>query len=76
MEQIANLLKGAATRQLIDEDRHPLAEYAEAGERPPRAWASRGWKVYLDCSELAIDEAIAYVERIPKEGKRPQDGLL
>ena len=72
VEQIANLLKGAATRQMIDEGRHPLAAFAEDGKGPPRMWAEHQWKVYLD-SEEAIDEAIAYVNDNPlKEGKPAQ----
>ena len=71
-EQIANLLKGASTSRIIEEDRHPLAQYAEAGKRPPRMWASRLWMVYLD-SEVAIENAVRYVEENPeKEGKAKQ----
>jgi REP element-mobilizing transposase RayT len=73
IEQIANLLQGAATSRMMEEGRHPLAEYAEPGKRPPRMWASREWKVYLD-SEEAIEEAIQYVVDNPeKEGKPRQD---
>ncbi len=72
VEQIANLLKGAATRQLNEDHRHPLAAYAKPGKRPPCMWASRQWKVYLDHEE-AIENAIAYVIDNPiKEGKQPQ----
>lgn len=72
VEQIANLLKGAATRQIIDANLHPLAAFAEPGGRPPRMWSEHQWKVYLD-SEEAIENAIAYVNDNPvKEGKRPQ----
>lgn len=68
VEQIANLLKGAATRRIIEEGLHPLAKHAEEGERPPRMWAEHLWKVYLDSGE-AIEQAIAYVEANPeKEG--------
>jgi len=72
VERIANLLKGAATRQIIEEARHPLAPFAEQGKRPPRMWAKHQWKVYLD-SEEAIDGAIAYVKDNPvREGKPAQ----
>ena len=72
VEQIANLLKGRSTRSLIEEDLHPLAEYAPAGARPPRMWAEHQWKVYLD-SEEAIEDAIRYVDDNPaKEGKPAQ----
>ena len=72
VEQIANLLKGSATSRIIKEDRHPLAKYVAVGERPPRMWAAREWKVFLD-AEQAIEDAIRYVEDNPgKEGKPKQ----
>lgn len=72
VEQMANLLKGAATRQIIEVRRHPLHSNAIPGKRPPQMWSSHVWKVYLD-SENAIEEAIAYVQNNPlKEGKPKQ----
>lgn len=72
VEQIANLLKGAATKQILDDNLHPLQSFAGGSNRPPRMWSSREWKVYLD-SEEAIENAIRYVEENPtKEGKPPQ----
>ena len=72
IEQTANLLKGNATRFILKDNRHPLAAFAMPGKRPPRMWAERQWKVFLD-SEQAIDNAIAYVNDNPiQEGKPPQ----
>lgn len=72
VEQMANLLKGAATTQLINDGNHPLQEFAAEGRRPPRMWAAHEWKQYLDCEE-SIDEAIRYVEEnAEKEGKPRQ----
>jgi len=72
-ERIANLLKGAATRQILEEGCHPLAKFAEEGERPPGIWAAHQWKVYLD-TETAIEQAIAYVNDNPvKDGKPAQN---
>ena len=72
VEQMANLLRGAATRQLSAESLHPLAEFAEPDQRPPRLWAAHPWKFFLDSDE-AITDAIAYVENNPvAEGKPPQ----
>ena len=72
VEQIVNLLKGAATTQVVEEGLHPLAAYAMPGERPPRMWARGEWKVYLD-SEQAIENAVEYVEANPlREGKAKQ----
>ena len=73
VEQMINLLKGASTRRIIADGRHPLAAYAPPGEQPPRMWAARRWKVFLD-SEEVIEQAIAYVEENPsREGKRKQN---
>jgi len=70
---MANLLKGAATTELMENAQHPLAQFAKPGDRPPRMWAESEWKVYLD-SEEAIENAIHYVEENPvKEGKQPQN---
>lgn len=72
VEQVVNLLKGAATRRLIETGLHPLADFAKPGERPPRMWAEHEWKVFLD-SEEAIENAINYVMENPtKEEKPPQ----
>jgi REP element-mobilizing transposase RayT len=72
VEQMANLLKGAATTETMSDENHPLQSYAEDGERPPRMWSAHEWKQYLD-SEEAIEQAIRYVEENPeKEGLRRQ----
>jgi len=72
VEQIANLVKGASTSQIIADGLHPLAQHAEQDERPPRMWSAHGWKVYLDSHEV-IENAIHYVEENPmKEGKPKQ----
>jgi len=70
VEQISILLKGSATRRLIEEHRHPLATFAGPHERPPRMWAERAWKIYLDSDE-AIENAIAYVQNNPLEEDKP-----
>ena len=72
VEQMAILLKGAATRQLMQDGNHPLAIFAKPGEAPPHLWAKKQWQVYLDGDE-AIENAIAYVVDNPiREGKRRQ----
>lgn len=71
-EQMANLLKGAATRRLIADELHPLATYARPGKRTPKMWARGQWKVFLD-DVVGIERGIRYVEDNPvKEGKRRQ----
>jgi REP element-mobilizing transposase RayT len=73
VEQIVNLLKGAATSQLIEDGNHPHKDYAQPSARPPGMWARGEWKVYLDSDEQ-IENAIAYVLDNPvKEGKSMQN---
>jgi REP element-mobilizing transposase RayT len=72
VEQLVNQLKGAATRRLIDEQLHPLADHQAARRRPSKAFARGQWKVFLDSPE-DIRRAIRYVEANPtREGLPPQ----
>jgi len=72
VEQIANLLKGAATRRLVAGSLHPLAASALPDERIPAMWSRGLWKVFLD-REHDVQRAIRYVERKPaREGRPPQ----
>lgn len=70
-EQMANLFRGAATRQLNKEGCHPLAEFAEDGGKPPAMWAAKPWKIFLD-SDAAITDAILYVQNNPIQEGKPQ----
>lgn len=70
VEQMVNLLKGAATHSCLTAGCHPLRKHARPGRRPPRMWAEHQWAVYLD-SEEAIDNAIVYVEQNPLKESRP-----
>mgnify|MGYP002636945885 CR=1 FL=1 len=72
VEQVARLLKGAATTRLITDSRHPFAAHLKNDGSFPRIWAENHWKVYLD-SEEQIETAIRYVKENPeREGKRCQ----
>ena len=72
VEQIATLLKGAASRQIVEDHRHPL-QHQDRRDRLPSIWARGCWKVYLDNDE-SISNAIRYVEQNPvEEGKPKQD---
>ena len=72
VEQICNLLKGEATKQLKRESLHPQQRFQRPDGKLPSMWAEGQWKVYLDTEE-AIESAIHYVEENPiKEGKPPQ----
>jgi REP element-mobilizing transposase RayT len=71
-EQIANLLKGAASRKLREEAIHPLMKYPTRSGRLPKCWARRQWAVLLN-GEAELISAIRYVEDNPvKEGKKQQ----
>ena len=73
VEQICNLLKGEATKQLRKLSLHPrLNMEQQPGGKLESMWAEHQWMVYLDCVE-AIEAAIRYVEENPeKEGKPRQ----
>jgi REP element-mobilizing transposase RayT len=69
VEQVCNLLKGEATKQLKAESCHPQAHLNTDTGKLPSMWAQGQWKVYLD-SEEAIEAALRYVEEnATKEGK-------
>jgi REP element-mobilizing transposase RayT len=71
VEQVVRLLKGQATKQLLEENVHPLIDYCKPDETVT-PWADRKWKVFLDSDE-SIENAIRYVEENPeKEGKPRQ----
>jgi REP element-mobilizing transposase RayT len=72
VEQLVNLLKGAATRSLTAEGLHPFAGQTTPDGRTPKCWARGQWKVFLD-SEADILRSVGYVEENPvKEGKPRQ----
>jgi REP element-mobilizing transposase RayT len=73
IEQAVKLLKGEASRRLLEVNLHPMKRYRKSvQERLPAVWGENQWKVYLD-SEEAIENAIRYVEKNPlREGKRSQ----
>jgi REP-associated tyrosine transposase len=71
VEQIVNLLKGEATKQMKTESVHPLMKYADSGGSMPTPWARGAWKVYLE-TEVAIEDAIRYVEENPVKEEKPR----
>jgi REP element-mobilizing transposase RayT len=72
VEQVANLLKGAATRLMVEQGLHPFGEHSSDNDRVPTVWARRHWKVFL-YTEQEVERAIKYVDRNPlKEGKLKQ----
>jgi REP element-mobilizing transposase RayT len=76
IEQVANLLKGAATRQLLDEGLHPFQDQPYADGRIPTPWARKQWSVFLS-TDAQILRAIRYVRMNPvKEGMKEQSWKL
>jgi REP element-mobilizing transposase RayT len=72
IETIVNLLKGEATKRLLADGLHPLAQHASTEGEVPRCFAKKFWKVYLDSVE-GIDRSVVYVDGNPeKEGKPRQ----
>jgi len=72
VEQVAVLLKGAATRWLLAEGIHPLARFAKGTGRPPTPWARGLWKVFLR-TPGQVRRAVRYVQDNPeREGLPPQ----
>ena len=73
IEQVANLLKGAATRQLLAEGLHPFSSSPYRDGTLPTPWTRRKWDCYLGTDDEIV-RAVRYVDRNPgKEGKRKQD---
>jgi REP element-mobilizing transposase RayT len=71
-KQVVRLLRQAATRQLLQDNRHPFANLRARNGRLPSVWAQDFWQVFL-YTEEDIARAIAYVEDNPvKEGKPRQ----
>ena len=72
IEQVVNLLKGAATRRLAQDGLHPLKGCRARDGRPPSPWQQECGHEFL-FTEREMRRAIDYVERNPlKEGKPPQ----
>ncbi len=72
VEKVANLLKGAATRQLREAGLDPMRHCRARHDVQRSPWARGQWSVFLE-GEDAIYNAIDYVEQNPiKEGKPAQ----
>jgi REP element-mobilizing transposase RayT len=70
VEQLINQLKGAATRQLIEEHLHPLERHQGTMSRPPKAFARGQWKVFLDTAS-DVERSIGYVDGNPQREHLP-----
>lgn len=66
IEQVVNLLKGAATRQLVEDGLHPQARFAGADGSIPSPWAQELRKVFL-FKPVQVRGKIKYVNDNPEE---------
>ncbi len=72
IEQVANLLKGAATAELSREGLHPFADAPYRNGKHPTPWGRGQWAVFLDSMD-DVRRAIRYVENNPiKDGRSAQ----
>lgn len=72
IETLANQLKGAATRQLINANLHPFADKTDAKGNTPSPWAHGQWKVFIHSTDQ-LANTIRYVNQNPiKAGLKPQ----
>jgi REP element-mobilizing transposase RayT len=75
IQQVANLLKGGATRSLRQYNLDPLSPFSggpQARAPLPSPWAHKCWKVWLDSVE-DIERSITYVNENPiRQGLKPQ----
>jgi REP element-mobilizing transposase RayT len=72
VEQVVNLLKGAAASELVKQGIHPFLHLKHDDAALPKCFAQKSWKVFLDCN-ADIRRAIAYADNNPeKEGLRRQ----
>jgi REP element-mobilizing transposase RayT len=72
VEQVVNLMKGAASRALTREGLHPLAGFEDRRGRTPSPWQEECGHEFL-FTPADMRRAIDYVERNPmKEGLPPQ----
>ncbi len=71
-ERNINLLKGAATKELLAQRLHPFQDLPSDRAQVPMCWGREGWTVFLD-SEADLVRSIKYVRDNPlKENKPPQ----
>jgi len=72
IEHVSNLLKGAATAELIHRNLHPFADQPYRNGKLPTPWTRHQWSCFLDSAQ-DIRRSIKYTENNPqKENKPPQ----
>jgi hypothetical protein len=65
IEQISNLLKGAASAELMRRGLHPFADQAYRNGKLPSPWARHEWSCFLDCDD-DIRRSIDYTVQPPE----------
>ena len=70
IEQVARLLKGSATTQLLREGLHPFAAAPYRDGTTPTPWGRKHWSVFLG-NEEDILRAIRYVPNNPIKDHKP-----
>ena len=71
IEQVVNLLKGAASARMLRDELHPLSEYRNRLGRVPSVCQDECGHEFL-YSEQDMRRAIDYVERNPLKERRPR----
>ena len=72
IEQVARLLKGAATSEMTREGLHPFKDDPFENGRLPTPWTRHSWSVFLDDEETIL-KAIDYTNGNPiREGRKAQ----
>ena len=64
-------IKGAATRQLLEEGIHPLQEFADARGNVPSPWSVKPWVVYLFEDE-DVERSIEYARQNLRRARLPE----
>jgi REP element-mobilizing transposase RayT len=71
IEQVANRLKGAATRALAEAEAHPLAPHRTRAGKIPSPWAQSLWKVFFN-TPGDVERSIRYVDDNPEKSGLPR----
>lgn len=68
-KQVVNMLKGAATTELVRAGVHPFRHLKRPEGPPPKCFAQGEWVIYLDPEDVAWN--VEYVEKNPEKAGLP-----
>lgn len=71
IEQVSNLLKGAASTALLNEGLHPFASFPYADRTLPTPWARGKWDRFLGSKE-DVARSIEYTHGNPEKERKPR----